>query len=239
MFKGQSGFSVDNLYYMKRWYAFFQGSDEILYQAGKKSQMPEMFALIPWRHHVEIVKKCHSVDEAFFYIRKTIDGNWSRSVLEDSLKSKLFQAQGQAITNFQQALPVPQGNLAQEVLKSPYNFEFLTMKKEYARKIFVYAILFACMSYNKGLSCSQNRCYVRVVIVCRTDYVSRRLFIFNYIFQLANSPPARQLPITGVITSKSCRLDYKKQPRIEIASKTTLQTPLHTAHQPSALTAIA
>ena len=46
MFNGQSGFSVVNLYYMKRGYAFYKTSDENFYQAGKKSDMPELFALM-------------------------------------------------------------------------------------------------------------------------------------------------------------------------------------------------
>lgn len=131
LFNGQSGFSTVNLYYMKRWYSFYKTSNEIFYQAGKKSEMPELFALIPWRHHIEIMKNCSSVDEALFYIHKTIEGNWSRSMLEDKLKSKLFETQGKALTNFSQSLTIPQGNLAQEVLKNPYNFEFLTLKKGY------------------------------------------------------------------------------------------------------------
>lgn len=134
IFTGQCGFSTANLYFMKRWYAFYQSSEEIFDQLGQKSEMPEFFAHIPWRHHIEIVKKCASVEEALFYIHKTIEGNWSRSVLEDNLKSRLFDIQGKALTNFSQSLPVPQGSLAQEVLKNPYNFEFLTMKKGYDEK---------------------------------------------------------------------------------------------------------
>ncbi len=131
IFAGQTGFSVDNLYFMKRWYAFYQSDKRIFDQAGQKSNMPEIFARIPWRHHVEIVKNCHDTDEALFYIHKTVEENWSRAMLQDHINANTYQAQGKALTNFGDSLPVPQGKLAQEVLKDPYNFNFLTMKKGY------------------------------------------------------------------------------------------------------------
>ena len=86
---------------------------------------------MPWRHHVEIITKCKSVDEALFYIEKVIVGNWSRRQLEDNIDSSLFDKQGKALTNFQDRLPAEQGQLAQEILKDPYGLDFLTMKKGY------------------------------------------------------------------------------------------------------------
>lgn len=52
-------------------------------------------------------------------------------MLESQLSSELFKRQGAALTNFDAQLPLPQGLLAQEILKDPYNFEFLTMKEGY------------------------------------------------------------------------------------------------------------
>ena len=74
-FPEQMGFSVINLYYMKCWYLFYNQEDEIFYQVGKKSEMPEKFALIPCRHHTEIIRSCKTVKETLFYIEKTIEGN--------------------------------------------------------------------------------------------------------------------------------------------------------------------
>lgn len=133
-FPGQKGFSTVNLYFMKRWYLFYTQADGIFYQAGKKSDMPEKFALIPWRHHTDIISNCQTIKEALFYIDKTIEGNWSRKVLEAKLKANLYTAQGAATTNFSDKLPALQGKLAQNVLKDPYHFEFLTMKADYDEK---------------------------------------------------------------------------------------------------------
>lgn len=143
MFPDQTGFSVTNIKYMKRWYAFYNQSviirhqvgdelgTEIGHQAGGEIPMPPQFAYVPWRHHVEIITKCTSVEEAIFYVGKVIEGNWSRRQLEDNIASSLFSKQGKAITNFHDRLPALQGKLAQEILKDPYGLDFLTMKKGY------------------------------------------------------------------------------------------------------------
>lgn len=143
MFPDQTGFSVTNIKYMKRWYAFYNQSviirhqvgdelgTEIGHQVGDEFPMPPQFAYVPWRHHVEIITKCTSVEEAIFYIGKVIEGNWSRRQLEDNIASSLFSKQGKAITNFHDRLPALQGKLAQEILKDPYGLDFLTMKKGY------------------------------------------------------------------------------------------------------------
>lgn len=96
--------------------------------------MPEKFALVPWRHHIEIITHCQSVGEALFYIEKTIDNGWSRSVLENNIATNLYGKQGKALTNFKATLPAQQSQLAQELLKDPYNFDFLTMTDDYKER---------------------------------------------------------------------------------------------------------
>ena len=80
------------------------------------------------RHHTDIISRCKSVEEALFYIHKTVDNNWSRSVLDNNLDADLYKTQGSAITNFSSKLPVPQSYLAQNLLKDPYDFSFLTLR---------------------------------------------------------------------------------------------------------------
>lgn len=133
-FQQQQGFSVTNLGFMKRWYSFYTNNLEIRYQAGNEFEMPDNFAFVPWKHHVYIIMKCHSVKEALFYIDKTIEGNWSRRMLEDQIDSNLYARQGTALTNFSSKLPTPQGQLAEEVLKDPYKLDFLRMKQGYDEK---------------------------------------------------------------------------------------------------------
>lgn len=89
----------------------------------------------PWGHHRILMDKYGGNEEkALFYIRKTIDNSWSRATLLNWLDSDLYERQGKAITNFSQSLPTPQGDLAQEITKDPYNFDFLTIRQQYDEK---------------------------------------------------------------------------------------------------------
>ena len=158
MFPAETGFSVTNLKYMKRWYAFYyeqviirqQAVDEFKNQLSSNPEsttchpvdvnrnqmcddmsMPTLFGLIPWGHHVEIITKCRTLNESLFYLHKVVDEGWSRSWLEDRIKENLYQVQGSALTNFDLTLPATQSKMAKELLKDKYNFEFLTMKPKY------------------------------------------------------------------------------------------------------------
>jgi len=72
--------------------------------------------------------------EALFYIQKTIQNNWSRSVLTHHIESNLFKREGKAITNFKATLPEPQSDLARETLKDPYSFDFLALTERHNEK---------------------------------------------------------------------------------------------------------
>lgn len=90
---------------------------------------------IPWGHHKLLIDKCKGNQEkALFYIRKTIENNWSRSVLLNFLDTDLYERQGKAVTNFALTLPAPQSDLAQAVTRDPYNFDFLTIRERYDEK---------------------------------------------------------------------------------------------------------
>ena len=104
------------------------------HQAGDQLEMPEIFGLVPWKHHVLIISKCQTLDEAIFYINKVTEEGWSRSRLESQMAANLFGTQGAAVTNFEHTLPAPQSQLAKEILKDPYHFGFLSMSEEYEEK---------------------------------------------------------------------------------------------------------
>jgi len=87
-------------------------------------------ALIPWGHQKTIIDKCKSVKQALFYINKTIENNWSRSVLEYQIETNLYGRQGKSVTNFNLTLPAPQSDLANELMKDPYNFDFLRLSEK-------------------------------------------------------------------------------------------------------------
>ena len=80
---------------------------------------------------MEIVTKCKTIEEALFYVRKTIEESWSRSTLVDCIKANLYQSSGNALTNFAEKLPAIQGKLAQEIVKDIYDFGFLSLPAGY------------------------------------------------------------------------------------------------------------
>ena len=119
----QKSFSPTNLKYMSYFYQ--------LYSQISPQPVDELCS-VPWGHHRYIIDKCKDdVDKAVFYVRKTIENNWSRSVLLNWLDTNLYDRQGKAITNFTMQLPEVQGDLANELTKDPYNFDFLTMTEGY------------------------------------------------------------------------------------------------------------
>ena len=158
-FPGEKGFSARNLWSMKQWYLFYTNSNsEILHQVGSEIQMlenqysiklhqlgaelddvklyqsgkefPLPFALVPWRHHVEIINKCDTIEKALFYIGKTIEQSLSRDALINCINAKLYETQGKIANNFSDHLPELQSKLIQEVLKENYDFGFATVGHE-------------------------------------------------------------------------------------------------------------
>ncbi len=127
------GFSYINVKYMKQWFMFWTAENEIRQQVVAQldnSNLPMIF-LIPWGHNILIVSKTNSIDEALFYMSKTIENNWSRNVLLNQIESKLYERQGSAITNFDKHFPAKDSYLEKEILKDPYNFDFLTIHEKY------------------------------------------------------------------------------------------------------------
>jgi predicted nuclease of restriction endonuclease-like (RecB) superfamily len=112
-FPGLSGYSVRNLKYMR---AFAQAWPDlaIVHQLG---------AQIPWKHNCVLLDRVKDAETRAFYIRKTVEHGWSRSVLVHQLDTELHRRSGKAPTNFPLTLPPVQSDLAQELLKDPYIFK--------------------------------------------------------------------------------------------------------------------
>lgn len=113
------GFSVRNIKYMR---AFAEAYPNLSFVQGPLAQ-------ISWYHHITLLDKLKDADERIFYMQKTIENGWSRNVMVLQIESKLYERQGSAITNFNKTLVAPQSDLAQETLKSPYVFDFLTISE--------------------------------------------------------------------------------------------------------------
>jgi predicted nuclease of restriction endonuclease-like (RecB) superfamily len=125
-FPGIGGFSRANIFRMR---VFFLSYAKVAQAVRQFEGLP--ICNIPWGHNVLIFQKIKNNDERLWYAQKTIDNGWSRSLLEASIKSDLYKREGRAITNFKNTLPAPQSNFAQQALKDPYVFDFLSLAKDY------------------------------------------------------------------------------------------------------------
>ena len=143
-FPESKGFSTTNLWYMKKWYKFYSTQDAIekLHQLGGEidesqiipsygTKYPSIFSFVPWRHHVEIISSCKTIEEALFYVKKCATEGWSRNTLANCIKADYYHSSGGAITNFSEKLPSPQSDLAQAITKDTYDFGFISLPKGY------------------------------------------------------------------------------------------------------------
>jgi len=115
-FSDMKGLSRANLFYMRA-FAEAYPSEQIVQQLAGQ---------IPWWHNVVIMTRIKDPELREWYIRACIENGWSRAVLMVQIDTRLHERTGMAITNFHCTLPAPQSELAQQILKDPYNFEFLT-----------------------------------------------------------------------------------------------------------------
>jgi predicted nuclease of restriction endonuclease-like (RecB) superfamily len=114
------GFSPRNLKYMR---AFAEAwPDELIVQQAA--------AQLPWFHNCVLLDKVKEKSERLWYTQQAVEYGWSRNVLVMQIETGLYRRQGKAQTNFAQTLPSPQSDLAQQLIKDPYNFDFLTLARE-------------------------------------------------------------------------------------------------------------
>jgi predicted nuclease of restriction endonuclease-like (RecB) superfamily len=85
---------------------------------------------LPWGHNVWLLEKLKDPVQRLWYAAKTLEHGWSRAVLTVQIETDLYSRQGKAISNFAATLPKPQSDLAQQSLKDPYLFDFLTLHDE-------------------------------------------------------------------------------------------------------------
>ena len=141
LFPNVKGFSSRNLYYVKSFYLLYNQIIEKVPQLGAKLPPPgedsskNMILSIPWGHHKVLIDKLmNNPDKALFFVHKTIENGWSRSMLLNFIDTDLYERSGKAIHNFDTALPSMDSDLAQNLLKDPYNFDFLTLSEDYKEK---------------------------------------------------------------------------------------------------------
>lgn len=152
-FPEMTGFSKRNIFYCRRFYLFYSGSSvqqavalkemepnsDLMQQPvalNNENSIQQAFGLnlnmvsVPWGHHVVLLDKSKTVEEALFYLQQIIENNWSRAILTLQIEQDLYSRQGKAINNFHQTLPEKQALMASQILKDPYNFGFLTLENK-------------------------------------------------------------------------------------------------------------
>ncbi len=119
-FPDMRGLSASNLKYMR----FFAELCPVL-QIGQQPADQ-----LPWFHIVTLLTKVTDPDQREWYAIRAVERAWSRAALQANIKAQLHLREGVAVTNFAQRLPEPQVQLAQEILKDPYHFDFLGLGDE-------------------------------------------------------------------------------------------------------------
>jgi predicted nuclease of restriction endonuclease-like (RecB) superfamily len=166
-FPGVAGFSAPNIWFMRSFYRAWAGGEQKISQPVRESSPPillqpvrelrdhqwpqlppesasappEPMASLPWGHNLVLLHKLKSTAERLWYARKAVEHGWSRAVLVHWIESDLYARQGKAVTNFPATLPPAQSDLAAEVIKDPYSFDFLTLRSDAAERQLERALL--------------------------------------------------------------------------------------------------
>jgi predicted nuclease of restriction endonuclease-like (RecB) superfamily len=123
-FPGMKGLSPGNLNYMRRFAASWPDRTSCLRVVGK----------IPWGHNQTLIDKLNSVDVREWYAGQAVEYGWSRAVLEHHIATGLHQRAGMAPSNFDEVLPAADSDLVQQLVKDPYNLEFVTLERAAAER---------------------------------------------------------------------------------------------------------
>jgi predicted nuclease of restriction endonuclease-like (RecB) superfamily len=119
-FPTMGGFSQRNLQYMRSFAGAYPDFEIVQRYAAQ----------IPWRHNQVLLDKLKDIEQRLWYAQKSLENGWSRDILVLQIETRLYERSGGAITNFERTLPKPQSDLAQQLLKDPYCFEFLAISED-------------------------------------------------------------------------------------------------------------
>jgi predicted nuclease of restriction endonuclease-like (RecB) superfamily len=147
------GFSERNLKYMIRLCREY-GPPPIVQQAAAQLPIPakqpqyaatmseahpspivqQLVAQLPWFHNIVLMEKVKDLPTRLWYMQQTLEQGWSRNILTLMIDNQAHERQGRAVHNFQRTLPTPQSDLAEQVLKDPYIFDFLTLAEPFRER---------------------------------------------------------------------------------------------------------
>ena len=119
------GLSQINIRYAERFYTLYK---KIF------PQVVEQLLLVPWGHHRIIIDKCKTIEKCLFYIKATIEENLSRYDLESRILANVFERNQNTIDNFSETIPSIEAGIANQIMKDPYEFDFLAIREKYDEK---------------------------------------------------------------------------------------------------------
>ncbi|MCQ6958421.1 PDDEXK nuclease domain-containing protein [Mucilaginibacter aquariorum] len=132
-FPDMSGISPRNLKYMRAFADAYPEFVQVPLAQIKNSdaivQVP--LAQLPWYHHITLLDKVKNKEERIFYIKQAVQFGWSRNLLVNQIENDLYSRKGKAVTNFSATLPPIQSDLAKEIFKDPYKFDFLNLAENH------------------------------------------------------------------------------------------------------------
>lgn len=90
--------------------------------------------LVPWAHHIILMEKVKDRPTRRWYMEQALASGWSRNILALQIDAQAHARHGKAVSNFAALLPAPQSDLAQQTLKDPYIFDFLTLTEPFQER---------------------------------------------------------------------------------------------------------
>lgn len=123
-FPDMKGLSYRNLQYMTA----------MVRAWGSTENVPQLVAHLPWGHIRTILDKAATSEERDWYAAAAVQYGWSRNVLLNMMLNRSIERTGSAPSNFDRQLAAPDSELAQQMAKDPYNFEFLGLSGEIAER---------------------------------------------------------------------------------------------------------
>jgi predicted nuclease of restriction endonuclease-like (RecB) superfamily len=156
-FPGVGGFSRGNVYRMRTFYLIYSDGASIVAQPARQlapsivaqpvgqllentippsdeqnaeRPLPPFLGQIPWGHNIILFEKLKDPRHRQWYAEQIPIHGWSRAVLLHQIETDLYSRAGKAVTNFAATLPAPDSDLVHQLLKDPYNFDFLTLASE-------------------------------------------------------------------------------------------------------------
>ena len=123
-FPGVEGYSARSLKYMRALAAAWP----------EESIVQQLIAQLPWGHNLRVLDRIKDRPTREWYLRAALEYGWSQNILVLQISGRLHEREGKSLTNFQRTLPPPGSDLAEQILKDPYNFDFLTLADSFQER---------------------------------------------------------------------------------------------------------